>query len=94
MTNLLEGSKTLKPKTPIIDSVAEFTPEALNQDGIWAHAFDESNAIEIPEYLDNPIKTGLSYMDYILGDAGFYPTQCTILTGDPGCGICYAWTWC
>ena len=42
--------------------------------------------IEIPKYLDNPIKTGLSYMDYILGDAGFYPTQCTILTGDPGCG--------
>jgi DNA repair protein RadA/Sms len=25
-------------------------------------------------------------MDYILGEAGFYPTQCTILTGDPGCG--------
>ena len=86
MTNLLEGSKTVKPGTTKVESVAEFSESALQQDGIWEHAFDESNEIEIPKYLDNPIKTGLDYMDYILGNAGFYPTQCTILTGDPGCG--------
>ena len=86
MTNLLEGSKTVKPKITKVESVAEFSEAVLQQDDIWAHAFDESNEIAIPKYLDNPIKTGLDYMDYILGNAGFYPTQCTILTGDPGCG--------
>ena len=69
-----------------IESVREFSDNVLQEDDIWSHAFDESDNIEIPKYLDNPIKTGIGYMDYILGEAGFYPTQCTILTGDPGCG--------
>ena len=62
MTNLLQGSKTVKPESTRVESVAEFSPSALEQDGIWAHAFDESNEIEIPKYLDNPIKTGLDYI--------------------------------
>jgi len=69
-----------------IETVNEFNDSVLKDDDIWAYAFDESDDIEIPKYLDNPIKTGIGYMDYILGEAGFYPTQCTILTGDPGCG--------
>lgn len=69
-----------------LETVSEFSDEVLQDDDIWEHAFDESNDIDIPKYLENPIKSGLNYMDYILGDAGFYPTQCTILTGDPGCG--------
>jgi DNA repair protein RadA/Sms len=69
-----------------IETVNEFSDSVLGEDSIWDHAFDESDKIEIPTYLNNPIKTGLSYMDYILGEAGLYPTQCTILTGDPGCG--------
>tara|TARA_Y100001938_G_C8048040_1_gene410080 strand:- start:61 stop:966 length:906 start_codon:yes stop_codon:yes gene_type:complete len=69
-----------------IETVREFSDSVLKEDDIWSHAFDESDNIEIPKYLDNPIKSGLGYMDYILGEAGFYPTQCTILTGDPGCG--------
>jgi DNA repair protein RadA/Sms len=69
-----------------IEAVNEFSDAVLKDDDIWEHAFYESDKIEIPKYLDSPIKTGLGYMDYILGDAGFYPTQSTILTGDPGCG--------
>lgn len=69
-----------------IESINEFNEDVFKDDDIWEHAFDESDNIEIPKYLDNPIKTGLGYMDYILGEAGFYPTQSTILTGDPGCG--------
>ena len=61
MTNLLEGSKTVKPKITKVESVAEFSEAALQHDDIWEHAFDESNEIEIPKYLDNPIKTGLDY---------------------------------
>jgi DNA repair protein RadA/Sms len=73
-----------KPKT--ID-VIEFDEKILrSEEDIWSHAFDESDTIEIPKYLDNPMKTGLGYMDYILGEAGFFPTQCTVLTGDPGSG--------
>jgi RecA/RadA recombinase len=45
-----------------------------------------SMSLTLPKYLDNPMKTGLGYMDYILGEAGFFPTQCTVLTGDPGSG--------
>jgi len=72
---------------PKIVEVIEFDEKMLRtEEDIWDHAFDESNDIEIPSYLDNPVKTGLGYMDYILGDAGFYPTQCTVMTGDPGCG--------
>jgi predicted ATP-dependent serine protease len=73
-------------KKPSHSELHDFSERVLEEDGIWEHAFDESNDIEIPQYLDNPIKTGLGYMDYILGEAGFYPTQCTVLTGDPGCG--------
>jgi DNA repair protein RadA/Sms len=72
---------------PKVVQVIEFDEKVLREDeGIWDHAFDESTEIEIPKYLDNPMKTGIGYMDYILGDAGFYPTQCTVMTGDPGCG--------
>ena len=76
------------PKGPSIkiETVNEFSDSVLKDDDIWAHAFDESDNIDIPTYLDNPIKTGIGYMDYILGEAGFYPTQSTVLTGDPGCG--------
>jgi DNA repair protein RadA/Sms len=73
-------------KKPSHSELHDFNERVLEEDGIWDHAYDESNDIEIPQYLDNPIKTGLGYMDYILGEAGFYPTQCTVLTGDPGCG--------
>jgi len=72
---------------PKIVEVIEFDEKILRtEEDIWSHAFDESNDIEIPSYLDNPMKTGLGYMDYILGEAGFFPTQCTVLTGDPGSG--------
>tara|TARA_B100000029_G_C17477367_1_gene924269 strand:- start:153 stop:1052 length:900 start_codon:yes stop_codon:yes gene_type:complete len=91
MSQLLLGVDDTPPKaeqkqSKTSEPVSEFNERVLEEDGIWAHAFDESNEIEIPDYLDNPIKTGLGYMDYMLGEAGFYPTQCTILTGDPGCG--------
>jgi DNA repair protein RadA/Sms len=70
----------------IIETINEFDAKVFKDDAVWDHAYDESNDIEIPKYLDNPIKSGIGYMDYILGEAGFYPTQSTILTGDPGCG--------
>lgn len=82
-----EAPKTQEAKPEInLNDVREFTERDLADESIWDHAYDESTDIKIPKYLDNPIKTGLGYMDYILGNAGFYPTQCTILTGDPGCG--------
>jgi len=82
-----EAPKTQEAKPEInLNDIREFTERDLADESIWDHAYDESTDIEIPKYLDNPIKTGLGYMDYILGEAGFYPTQCTILTGDPGCG--------
>lgn len=82
-----EAPKTKEAKPDIdLNDIREFTERDLADESIWDHSYDESTDIEIPKYLDNPIKTGLGYMDYILGNAGFYPTQCTILTGDPGCG--------
>lgn len=55
-------------------------------DYIYEQASDNSNEIEIPAFFDRPMKSGLSFVDYVLGDQGFFPTQSTILTGDPGCG--------
>ena len=55
-------------------------------DYIYEQASDKSNEIEIPAFFDRPMKSGLSFVDYVLGDQGFFPTQSTILTGDPGCG--------
>ncbi len=81
-----QPSEEKQPEGIKIETINEFDAKVFKDAGIWDHAFDESNEIEIPKYLNNPIKTGLSYMDYILGEAGFYPTQSTILTGDPGCG--------
>jgi len=77
-----------KPKSKrVAEQIHEFSEKDLegNPD-IWNSAYDESDTIEIPSYLENPMKTGIGFMDYILGDAGFYPTQATVLTGDPGCG--------
>jgi len=81
-----QPSEEKQPEGIKIETINEFDAKVFKDADIWDHAFDESNEIEIPKYLNNPIKTGLGYMDYILGEAGFYPTQSTILTGDPGCG--------
>ena len=35
-----------------IETVNEFNDSVLKDDDIWAHAFDESDDIEIPKYLD------------------------------------------
>ena len=55
-------------------------------DHIYSQSSDVSTDIEVPKFFDKPMKSGIGFVDYVLGDVGFYPTQSTILTGDPGCG--------
>ena len=55
-----------------------------NQDGI---AFGTSiQDIEVPATLKIRVKTGLRYMDNVLGGEGFTPSMVTLFTGTPGAG--------
>lgn len=42
--------------------------------------------IEIPEFLNNKAKSGISFLDEAVGGQGFTPSSVTLFTGAPGAG--------
>lgn len=42
--------------------------------------------IEVPEFLNNKVKSGISYIDGAMGGQGFTPSAVTLFTGAPGAG--------
>jgi len=42
--------------------------------------------VEVPDHLRQRIKTGLPYLDEVMGGQGFVPSSVTLFTGEPGAG--------
>lgn len=42
--------------------------------------------VDVPDHLRQRIKTGLPYLDEVMGGQGFVPSSVTLFTGEPGAG--------
>ena len=50
-----QPSEEKQPEGIKIETINEFDAKVFKDTDIWDHAFDESNEIEIPKYLNNPM---------------------------------------